>query len=38
VTRINGNGVLDLNGLSQGVYAVRISNGAAQIVKRVVLH
>jgi hypothetical protein len=38
VTRINGNGVLDLSDLSQGVYAVRISNGAASTVKRVVLH
>jgi hypothetical protein len=37
-TSVNGNGTIDLSGNTPGIYAVRVSNGDAFMVKRIVLN
>jgi hypothetical protein len=37
-TSLNGNGTIDLSGNTPGIYAVRVSNGDAFMVKRVVIN
>lgn len=37
-TSVNGNGTIDLSGNTPGIYAVRVSNGDAFMVKRIVIN